>query len=245
MSTCEYVEGAGYIEAKFNDDMRQFLLQLRRRFTQYSLECFVRLSSQHSMRIYELLKMREGLRFLRISVEELRELLSCEHSYERFTDFRRWVLNTAREELMEKADIYFNYKVERNGQTPVRINFVIKPNDEAEEEQGSSEDRRPLIQAADAGHAKDLGVDSRVQSDEKDSRAEKDSPAEPRPKPRFNVYAMVLDEMTQEEMNARSEDDIRTAVQEAMTEVKSRNPDTGEANRAVTAYKRALERLRS
>jgi hypothetical protein len=34
-------------------------------------------------------------------------------------------------------------------------------------------------------------------------------------------------------------------VKEAKAKVKSTDPDAGEANRAVTAYKRALERLRS
>ncbi|MCS3612967.1 replication initiation protein [Salinibacter ruber] len=125
LSTCRYVEGSGYIEAKFNDDMKPFLLQLKRQFTMYRLQNFMRLSSQHSMRMYELIKMREGLRHLCLSVEELREVLCCEHTYDRFSDFKRYVLERARTEIADTCDIYFTYKVERDGRTPVRVRLLI------------------------------------------------------------------------------------------------------------------------
>jgi plasmid replication initiation protein len=231
MSTCEYVEGSGYIEAKFNDDMRPFLLQLKRRFTQYNLQSFMQLSSQHSMRIYELLKMREGLRYLRISVEELREILCCEHSYERFTDFRRWVLENARDELKEKTDIYFNYKVERNGQTPVRINFIIKQNGEKEDhaQNGEGENGPRLIQADDEQRSKDIGVKNGTSSSSK---------------PQFNVFAMVLDEMTQKELDNRKESKIRQAVDQARAKVQNEHPTMGAANQATHAYRNALREIR-
>jgi len=236
MSTCEYVEGSGYIEAKFNDDMRPFLLQLKRRFTQYNLQSFMQLSSQHSMRIYELLKMREGLRFLRISVEELREILCCEHSYNRFTDFKRWVIENAREELKEKADIYFNYKVEREGQTPVRINFIIKRNlkDETESASppagGDGAAASKLIRAEDPNRARDVGIES--------TRNGSGS------RPTFNVFAMVLDEMSQEELDHHSEKEIRDAVASARDQIKAEHPEMGAANQATQAYRVALRTIR-
>lgn len=225
MSTCEYVEGSGYIEAKFNDDMQPFLLQLKRRFTQYNLQNFMRLSSQHSMRIYELLKMREGLRFLRIEIGELREILCCEHSYNRFTDFKRWVLEKAREELKEKTNIHFNYKVERKGQTPVRVNFIIKENGQ----QTNKEESTSLIQSENTKNDESVGV--------------KKKPPEESSEPSFNVFAMVLDEMTQEELGNRSETDIRETVDEARSQVEEENPKDGTANRALKTYKRALQQL--
>lgn len=222
MSSCEYVEGSGYIEAKFNDDMRPFLLQLKRRFTQYNLQCFMQLSSQHSMRLYELLKMREGLRYLRISVGELREILCCEHSYDRFTDFKRWVLEKAREELKEKADIYFNYKVEREGQKPIRINFIIKDN--------TQEPNTELIQSGNEEESPDIGVEGSDQTR-----------TEP---PQFNVFAMVLDEMSQEELDEHAEKDIRLAVDKARDQVEAQYQNAGAANKATEAYNRALKTLR-
>lgn len=226
MSTCEYVEGSGYIEAKFNDDMRPFLLQLKRRFTQYNLRCFMRLSSQHSMRIYELLKMREGIKYLRLSVDELREILSCEHNYGRFTDFKRWVLEKAREELMEKADVFFNYKVEREGQTPVRVNFVIKKSEAKDEENDPS-----LIRTEENEEEESIGL--------------KEPAADQSQEPNFNVFAMVLDEMTQSELDKRNEEEIQDAIDEARTQVEKQHPSIGAANRAIKIYKGALGRLQA
>ena len=130
LSTCRYVEGSGYIEAKFNDDMKPFLLELKRQFTMYRLQNFMQLGSQHSMRTYELIKMREGLRHLCLSVEELREVLCCKHTYDRFSDFRRHVLERARTEIKETCDVYYTYMVERDGRTPVRVRFLIHRREE-------------------------------------------------------------------------------------------------------------------
>jgi hypothetical protein len=215
--------------------MQPFLLQLKRRFTQYNLKCFMRLSSQHSMRIYELLKMREGIKYLRLRIEELREILSCEHSYGRFADFKRWVLERARKELGEKTDIYFNYQVEREGQTPVRINFVIKQNDSENRKEGGGKDEdenKTLIQSGQDGKRGDIGVE------------EKKMEADEVERPTFNVFAMVLDEMTQEELDTYSETHIREAVSSARQKVGSDRPDDGAANKAIEAYREALRRVR-
>jgi plasmid replication initiation protein len=225
MSTCEYVEGSGYIEAKFNEDMKPFLLQLRRRFTQYDLKCFMRLSSQHSMRIYELLKMREGIKYLRIEIEELREILCCEHSYDRFTDFKRWVLEKAREELKKKADIYFNYKVTRDGQTPVQINFLIKKN-----ESGTNEEAQSALIQSEKG-------DQEGGSEVGESSPGKNS------EPKFNIFAMVLDEMTQKQLDSHSEEEIHDAIDEAREHADTHHSNDGTANKALKTYKQALRNL--
>lgn len=225
MSTCEYVEGSGYIEAKFNEDMKPFLLQLKRRFTQYNLKCFMRLSSQHSMRIYELLKMREGIKYLRIEIEELREILCCEHSYNRFADFKRWVLEKARDELREKADIYFNYKVTRDGQTPVRVNFLIKNNKSGKR----SEARSALIQSEED----DQEEGSEVEESSSDRESE----------PKFNIFAMVLDEMTQKQLDSHSEEEIHDAIDQAREYTDTHHSNDGTANKALKTYRRALRNL--
>lgn len=223
MSDIKYKEG-GEVKAEFTPAMRPFLLQLKRRFTQYNLQYFIRLSSQYSMRIYELLKMRQGLRFYRIPVEELRELLKCEHSYARFRDFRRATVDRAQDELREKTDIHFNYKVERDGQSPVRICFIIKS--EAFQEQ---EDGQTLIQRDPTGE-EDIGV---VQSENEASSSS----------PSINVYAMILDDMTQDQLDEIDDSTIRAAVDKARASARDDNPDLGEVNVAQIAFTRARSAL--
>jgi plasmid replication initiation protein len=222
MSDIKYKEG-GEVKAEFTPAMRPFLLQLKRRFTQYNLQYFVRLSSQYSMRIYELLKMRQDLRFYRIPVQELRELLKCEHSYARFRDFRRATIDRAQKELREKTDIHFNYKVERDGQSPVRICFIIKSDREDQAE-------RELIQREPTS-AEDIGV---VQTPAEETSA---SP------PSINVYAMILDEMTQDQLDEIDDSTVRDAVDKARASARDDNPDLGEVNVAQIAFTRARSAL--
>ena len=174
-----YVEGDGYIEARFNDSMKPFLLELKRRFTIYQLEAFMQLGSRYSMRIYELLKMREDLRWLRMPIEHLRGLLSCEDKYSRFGDFRRRVIERAQSEVNGTTDIAFRYKVEREGQSPVRINFLIEPQEEA----GSEIE---AVRPEPHDGPQEVGVKTEEKAGEKIQ---------------FNRYAMVLSGLTQEELS--------------------------------------------
>lgn len=233
MSTCRYAEGSGYIEAKFNDDMKPFLLQLRKRFTMYRLQNFMRLSSQHSMRMYELIKMREGMRYLRITVDELREVLCCEHSYTRFSDFKRHVLERARKEIKEKCDVYFTYKVEREGRTPVRVNFMIH---ETEKEDGKA---GPATASGD----EDSNA-SRAQGKGEDKDSESSGAPSTHP-PRFNVYAMVLTDLSQQELTRHSQSEIEAAIDEAQRRVADNHPEAASSVRASEAVRLALRALRT
>lgn len=214
--TCRYVEGSGYIEARFTQSMKPFLLELKERFTMYQLQHFMKLGSSYSMRIYEILKMRADLEHINMTVGELREVLSCEHSYERFTDFKRHVLERAKEEIHEKTDLAFRYFVKRKGRTPTHVHFRILRNSEA---------KKHLKQDTSSEPEASIGQ----------------SPS----KPRFNVQQMVLDELSQEELNRFTISDIQSAVETGTERAEASNEGASEVNKSITAYKIALETLRS
>lgn len=218
-----YVEGDGYIEARFNDSMKPFLLELKRRFTIYQLEAFMQLGSRYSMRIYELLKMREDLRWLRIPIEQLRELLSCEDKYSRFGDFRRRVIERAQSEVNETTDITFTYKVERDGQSPVRINFMIEPQEEAGSEIES-------VKSTPKPGPQEVGV--------KTEEAEAEDI-------QFNTYAMVLSGLTQEELSELSEEEIRETIKVAEEKAEAASNTNSSAVLASEAVRIALGELKT
>lgn len=141
MNRCKYKEGDGYIEAKFNEEMKPYLLQLKRRFTIYDAGYYVPLQSTHSMRIYELLKMREGISVLRISVDELREILGLEGKYEYFSHLEHHVIQKAQEEVAGKTDISFTYDKEKEGRSVKRLRFFIHSDEEEPESPTKIEDR--------------------------------------------------------------------------------------------------------
>lgn len=217
-----YAEGDGYIEAKFNDSMKPFLLELKRRFTIYQLEAFMQLGSRYSMRVYELLKMREDLRWLRMRVENLRKLLSCEDKYSRFGDFRRRVIERAQSEINETTDISFTYKVEREGQSPVRVNFMIEPESEARSE------IEPVRPEPDEG-PQEVGVSA----DESGSE-----------EIQFNLYAMVLSELSQGRLSELSEEEIREAIQVGKERAGASNGNRSSAVLASEAVRIASSELK-
>ncbi len=267
LSTCRYVEGSGYIEAKFNDDMKPFLLQLKRQFTMYRLQNFMQLSSQHSMRVYELIKMREGLRYLCVSVEELREVLCCEHTYDRFSDFKRYVLERARTEIADTCDIYFTYKVERDGRTPVRVHLLIHQRENQERENQEREVGPPtLIRRERKGGSssdqperdrpeRDVSPNSSPHGSSATSRDGSQAPVSDRcattsksegssPPPRFNLYGTVLSGLTQEELDEVSTKTVRRAVQSACQETGVPQPERSTASEAWNVARIALAELR-
>lgn len=223
---CEYVEGDGCIVAQFNEAMKPFLLQLKKRFTMYRLQNFMRLTSQHSMRMYELLKMRSDLRHLRITVDELRAILSCEHSYSRFSDFKRKVIDKTQEEIAEKTDIIFKYQVQRQGQTPTHIRFIIED---------ENEDQPQVPEKAKGSAQRNTKANGPVN----DSSGESEGLSELR----IDIYALVLNELSQNEIDNHPEEEIRSLIDEKYEEAKSL--EKSEVNRANLVRRRTVSELRN
>ena len=243
LSTCRYVEGSGYIEAKFNDDMKPFLLQLKRQFTMYRLQNFMQLSSQHSMRVYELIKMQEGLRHLCLSVEELREVLCCKHTYGRFSDFRRHVLERARTEIKETCDTYYTYTVERDGRTPVRVRFLIHRWDEGgtpplverEEDlpagdQQETNGTHPGANGAGGSASDGSAAPASLTTEQLLQRAER----------RYNLYASVLSRLEQGTLDNISRSTVRSALRASREAVSPVSSGAGAPAERTTAAEQVV-----
>jgi len=249
LSTCRYVEGSGYIEAKFNDDMKPFLLQLKRQFTMYRLQNFMQLSSQHSMRMYELIKMREGLRHLRLSVEELREVLCCEHTYERFSDFRRHVLERARTEITETCDTYYTYAVERDGRTPTWVRFLIhRRKDDDTPTPIPRDEERPPAAPEQAGNGTDATrrQPSAAPSDDGDGTAAAPASSSPleRAEGRYNLFVSVLARLEQATLDAVDRSTVRAALEQGRAAVTPVAPDAIPTAVAEKVVRHAAEAVR-
>lgn len=235
MSACEYVEGSGYIRAKFNPDMRPFLLELKRRFTMYRLQFVMRLSTPYAIRLYEMMKMRQDLRFVRMSVEELRETLSVEHKYERFTDLKKHVLEPARKEVKGKCDVYFTYRVKRDGRTPVSINFMIHPNEEVEPTVENLPDQKE--QAAEIAERREDPVDTAA-----GSQADLFNGAEE--EPNLDATALFQQDLSQEELGQIGDRELEKLHEQAREVAENNNPDRSESVLVSETYrnmKRAWE----
>lgn len=229
MSACEYVEGSGRIRAKFNPDMRPFLLELKRRFTMFKLQFVMRLSSPYAIRFYEIIKMREDLRFVRVSIDELREILCVEHKYTRFTDLKKYVIEPSRQEIKAKCDVYFTYRVERKGRTPVAVNIMIHPNEDVEP---------PVIPE----------IMQRLEGADDDAAARQEAPSaqvvglfidEDEPEPlQLNARVLFLQDLSQDELATLTDTQIDQLYAKAEKQASKDNPDSGNAVRVMETFRR-------
>jgi plasmid replication initiation protein len=129
LSSSKYVEGSGYIELRFDPNLKPFLLHLKERFTNYRLANIVQLKSRFSIRLYELLKQYEKIGKRTFGLYDLRTTLGIEDDqYKQYTDFRKRVIQVAENELKEKTDISFTFKEHRASKKVDSITFTIYSN---------------------------------------------------------------------------------------------------------------------
>ena len=115
---------AGIIKVRLDDDMKPYLLQLQARFTQYELFYTLAMRSQYSIRVYELLKSYEYKRIWIFDIDELKCLLSAE-KYNRYPDFKRYVLDISVREINDLSDLNVSYQVIKVGRKFGKLEFVI------------------------------------------------------------------------------------------------------------------------
>jgi plasmid replication initiation protein len=91
---------------RFNDELKPYLLQLRREFTLLDLQCMMKLSV-HSRRIYMLAKKDEWQhRDKRISIPEFLDVVGLGKGYLKFQNLKDRVLIPAVKEINELSDIF-------------------------------------------------------------------------------------------------------------------------------------------
>jgi plasmid replication initiation protein len=112
LSSAEYVQGSGYVELRFEQKLKPYLLQLKGYFTQYQLENIVTFKSSYAIRLYELLKTEQfkakhNGQFQKIfEYSEIRALMGMnETEYAFFKDFRVRVIDPAVREINTASNI--------------------------------------------------------------------------------------------------------------------------------------------
>lgn len=127
-SKIQYVRGHSKFIVRIDKDLKPYLLELKERFVKYNLSYILPLTSNYSIRIYQLLKEYEKLTRRTFTVLELQELLQVPKSLTRYDNFKRKVLQVAEKELIENCDIFFEFEEIKEGRKIIELLFRIKPN---------------------------------------------------------------------------------------------------------------------
>lgn len=124
----EYLRGHSKFKVSISKKLKPYLLELKERFVKYNLKYILPLTSNYSIRLYQLLKEYETLTRRTFTVSELQDLLQVPKSLIVYADFKRKVLQVAEKELIENCDIFFEFEEIKDGRKINEILFRIKPN---------------------------------------------------------------------------------------------------------------------
>ena len=127
-SKIEYVRNEAKFKVQIHKDLRVYLLDFKKRFVKYNLKYILALTSNYSIRIYQLLKEYEKATKRTFLVEELQDILQVPKSLKIYANFKNKVLKVAEKELIEHCDIFFEYEEIKINKKVTEILFRIKKN---------------------------------------------------------------------------------------------------------------------
>lgn len=126
VSSFEYHAERGEIELCFDPKLKPYLLELQGRFVKADIRHIFQLSSEYAKRIYTIFKQWEKIGTYTINVEEWQKMLEVPKSMLNYADFKRKVLETAKEQINAKTDLEVSYTEIKTGRKITGIEWTIK-----------------------------------------------------------------------------------------------------------------------
>lgn len=133
LSKAKY-DGKGTITLRLSEELKTYVLDLEKWFTQYKLKNILKFNSYYAIRLYEIIRCEDGATGgvkteLEFEITELRKYFDCEDKYKLFADFKRKVIDIAVREINQKSDIWLapSYKKEGRAVKSVVFNIHFQP----------------------------------------------------------------------------------------------------------------------
>jgi plasmid replication initiation protein len=129
-SICEYSED-GCLKIELNKRMTDFLLQLKKDFSQPLLNDFMRMRSPYSMAVWHLMQremhsQKPGTKRIEfyLSLEELREVTGTQDKLRQLGQFKERVLDKAIREIRDNCATDISYTNRKKGRTVIGFEFT-------------------------------------------------------------------------------------------------------------------------
>lgn len=129
VTRCEYHSDMG-VAIKLNDELKPYLINLKKHYTQYELADVLTMKSIYGIRIYELLqeaRMSQNMPLegvdITLSVQTIREACDCEDKYPTFSNFRARVIDAAVNDINKFTNFRVVYSYQKQGKNVVGIIF--------------------------------------------------------------------------------------------------------------------------
>lgn len=143
-SKIHYKPKRGEIVVSIDLDFKKLLWEVKKKIY-YDVRYTLNFNSQYSQRMYYYLKSFEDTGWRIDKVDNLLYKLECPKSYNKFSDFKRFVLETAKEEINNTSDIYFTYETKKTGKKVTDIKFSIKSKEKYCAKSKNTDNLSPLV----------------------------------------------------------------------------------------------------
>ena len=117
VSSIVYERNSGKLMLRITPEAVPALLWLGGGYTAYNKEIALSLQSTYSKRMYELCSRWKDKGFFRINLIEFRKMFCIEERYPQICELRANVLDIAKKQMDEKADLNFNYALKKENRS--------------------------------------------------------------------------------------------------------------------------------
>lgn len=117
-------KGSGDVKIRFDDDMAPYLFDLDIKTTRFDFHNISSMKSKYSIRLYEICKSWAKAHRKEYTIEDLKAMLGiAENELERYSDFKKRVLDKAQEEINGFTDLNISFEAIKKSKKPVA--FII------------------------------------------------------------------------------------------------------------------------
>ncbi len=116
---------SGQVSLKFSDDVTPYLLDLKYCYLKVDLSIVGQMNSPSTIRLYELLVQHKQFKKRSFVLDDFKELLGLESSYNDYKDFNKRVLTPAIKQINDISDIKISMTTERKGRSIHTLHFKI------------------------------------------------------------------------------------------------------------------------
>jgi len=116
---CELIKQRGkwFMQIQINPKLHESLIALSSEFTQINLDLFLQLKGLYEKRMYMILKSTAGLKFWKVGLADIYEILQVSKAYtQKYDNFKRRVLEKSMRSIneLENSDIQVSYSIGNN-----------------------------------------------------------------------------------------------------------------------------------
>lgn len=130
---CAEYDGEGGLTLCLGEQMRPYVLELNKWFTQYQLKSIIGMKSVYGIRLYEILKCddnksRDTKNVFTYEIQKLREMLGCEDKFKQIGQFKERVIEKAISEINDNTDLFVLHDYIKTGRKVTAVQFELHLN---------------------------------------------------------------------------------------------------------------------